>query len=410
VRSALGFNANDLLGRSAASLLSTDRPAPEIMPFSVRKPIEHASCWMLAMDGEERCLSLNAIPMFDDHGNWLGARGVCRDITAEVSQRTAFTRLTEREKLVDGVIEAMRNAPEPSSMLAMAVREMANAVKYSVTLLRRNAKGLWYAADGAPIPEKSLLAESLGRLIDERGSDNVFEHDADCGRYLCRAIKVGPVVNGALIFFRAHPVTAFPSTAATLVDALIGPLGIAIAQADHIERLQQLSSIDELTGLLNRRAFIDAANQRLAMGRRQKRQAVFLYLDLDHFKPINDRLGHQAGDKLLRQIGQLLHNSTRANDLAVRLGGDEFGLWLDAADIGGAITKGEVLLQAVPLLSPDMAVPGSKLGLSIGIAEISYGNDETIIDILSRADAALYNAKRAGRGRWYVAPPPEQKT
>ena len=141
------------------------------------------------------------------------------------------------------------------------------------------------------------------------------------------------------------------------------------------------------------------------MGRRQARAAVFLYLDLDNFKPINDQLGHQTGDAVLRKLGQLLLRSGRNNDLIVRLGGDEFGLWLDAPDLEGAVNKAEMLIRMIPELAPEMPPSTPKFGASIGIAAVNPG-PESLAGIMARADAALYEAKRAGRSAWRVAAEP----
>jgi diguanylate cyclase (GGDEF)-like protein len=357
---------------------------------------------MRSHDGDNRCLAINAVPMLDNAGQWFGARGVCRDITVAHEQRMALTRLTERERIIDSVIEAMRSAPEPSSMLSLAVRETAAAVDREVWLLRRNNVGLWYAADGVVDASSRQTAEEIGRVLESADPEKVMDYQKGIDRYKCRATRFGDVVNGAIIFVQRDNPGSFPGVASALMDALAGPIGIAIAQADQIERLQQLSSMDELTGLLNRRAFADAARRRMAMGRRQVRQAVFLYLDLDHFKPINDILGHQAGDALLRRLGQLLMGSTRANDLAVRLGGDEFGIWLDASDQAGAIAKAEALMKAVAELAPKLPAGAPSLGVSIGIAEVGAG-EESVEDMLARADLALYDAKRSGRGTWRIA-------
>ena len=129
---------------------------------------------------------------------------------------------------------------------------------------------------------------------------------------------------------------------------------------------------------------------------------MFLYLDLDHFKLVNDILGHQAGDLILRQLGQMLLRTTRANDLAVRLGGDEFGLWLDAASLDGAIAKATSLIKELPGMVPDMPEGVPPLGLSIGLAELDY-ECQTLEEMIAHADQALYEAKSAGRNQWKLA-------
>lgn len=405
VRGALGFEAMSLVGRAAASLLDPERQAPDALPFLAVEAVEDVEIWVRGADGEPRCMSVNALPMTDGRGVWVGARGVCRDVTVERERQAALDRLAERERVIDGVIEAMRSAPEPTAMLSMAVNETAAAARAEVWLLRRDAKGLWYPGAGPARSDAALAWDEIGQGLEESGVDRTQDWRIGTLRYLARATRFGDGINGALILVHRKNQGPFSPTAAALIDALVGPLGIAIAQADQIERLERLSSTDELTGLLNRRAFADEAGRRIAMGRRQPRSAVFLYMDLDHFKPINDMLGHQAGDLMLRRVGQMLARTSRTNDLAVRLGGDEFGLWLDATDMAGAVTKAEVLLQTLPTLAPEMPAGVPRLGISIGLAAIGDGV-ESLEEVIARADTALYAVKRAGRGGWRVAPPP----
>jgi diguanylate cyclase (GGDEF)-like protein len=343
----------------------------------------------------------------DAEGYYIGARGSCRDITLDFTRRTMLDRVSERSRIIEGVIEAMRSAPEPGDMLIRAVHEMAAAIGRDVWLLRCNHSGVWYSAagPGTNFTNTPFIPQDLGRALEQTERNRTQEWRIEGARFLFHATTFGEQVNGALVFAQDDLGAPMTHTAIALIDALAAPLGIAIAQATQVERLQQLSSIDELTGLLNRRAFTEAADLRIQMGRRQARAAVFLYLDLDNFKPINDQLGHQTGDAVLRKFGQLLLRSGRNNDLIVRLGGDEFGLWLDATDLEGAVNKAEMLIRMIPTLAPEMPASVSKFGVSIGIAVVTPG-PETLAGIMARADTALYDAKRAGRSTWRVAAPP----
>jgi diguanylate cyclase (GGDEF)-like protein len=164
-------------------------------------------------------------------------------------------------------------------------------------------------------------------------------------------------------------------------------------QRRESELLRDDANTDPLTQLANRRAF-DAALAKLLRGRREN-DAVFslLMLDLDNFKAYNDTFGHQAGDKILRNTGQLLPAALRPSDLAARYGGEEFALLLPGIDAAHAKKVAERILadfRSFPWLQRPVTV-------SIGVTEAHH--DDGALELVHRADVALYEAKRAGRDR-----------
>ena len=133
--------------------------------------------------------------------------------------------------------------------------------------------------------------------------------------------------------------------------------------------------------------------------------AALVYVDLDNFKLVNDRLGHQAGDDALHRVAGILSAGARGGDLVARLGGDEFALWLEDTDEKGARVKAAALLadgRPLAALSSDEARP---LGLSVGIAVWDPVAVETLDQLVERADAAMYEVKRRGKGSALVAAP-----
>lgn len=165
--------------------------------------------------------------------------------------------------------------------------------------------------------------------------------------------------------------------------------------------LEKLARSDELTGLLNRRAFLAETGRRLAQQKRHRRPAALIFLDLDNFKPINDIRGHHAGDDALRAFATLLATTSRVGDVAARFGGDEFAVWLEDTDEAGAQRKTETLLAAMSALDQTYGAPGLPFSLSAGIV-ISNG-DESLEMLLAGADQAMYRAKRSGKGSAAVA-------
>ena len=155
---------------------------------------------------------------------------------------------------------------------------------------------------------------------------------------------------------------------------------------------------DPLTGLANRRKFEVDMKELLTIAKDNDFIHHLLYLDLDQFKVVNDTCGHDAGDELLKQVTETLNNKLRKSDLLARLGGDEFGVLLEMCDAEHALTVANNLRQAVENFRFGWQKQSFKIGVSIGIAEIT-GAELKASEILSAADSACYVAKQAGRNR-----------
>ncbi len=164
-------------------------------------------------------------------------------------------------------------------------------------------------------------------------------------------------------------------------------------------RLERLSRTDGLTGLLNRRAFHESLDLRLTQQRRHERPGALLYIDLDNFKAVNDVRGHAEGDAALRALADYLTEHSRAGDLVARLGGDEFAVWLEEADIGGARGKAQAIVAFGQSLDVLHGVAGKPLGVSCGVVMSDPVRDTSSDVLLARADVAMYQAKRAGKGQ-----------
>jgi diguanylate cyclase (GGDEF)-like protein len=165
-------------------------------------------------------------------------------------------------------------------------------------------------------------------------------------------------------------------------------------------KLNELSLRDALTGLGNRRSFDLALREAWQQGLRNRRPVALLLLDVDHFKRYNDRYGHAEGDLCLQRLGRLIRRLLpRSRGSAARYGGEEFGIVLPGADRARALSVAERLHAALAALQlPHADAPGGLLSVSIGIAAELPGRLRETGDLLRDADAALYQAKRDGRG------------
>lgn len=162
---------------------------------------------------------------------------------------------------------------------------------------------------------------------------------------------------------------------------------------------RKLAAIDSLTDLYNRRAFLELAVSLLNLGRRNNLVMTVAYIDIDRFKGINDSWGHHAGDRILESFGQLLTASTRVSDIVGRLGGEEFAILLVNTGTADAIGVAEKIRIAVENHTVTTEAVSIQYTVSIGLATTGPEDNESLDDLLGRADTALYGAKQSGRNR-----------
>jgi urea transport system substrate-binding protein len=164
------------------------------------------------------------------------------------------------------------------------------------------------------------------------------------------------------------------------------------------EQLQHLATTDSLTDVSNRRHFLSQAADELQRMRRHRRPGVMFMLDLDHFKALNDRYGHDAGDKMLVEASSRVRQMLRGHDLFGRLGGEEFAGLLPETDITAAFAVAQRVRESIAAIRIKAGEESASVTCSIGLSPIVPDNDTPEL-ALKRADAALYNAKQAGRDR-----------
>lgn len=222
----------------------------------------------------------------------------------------------------------------------------------------------------------------------------------DLRTQLCVPLLAHGSVLGTLVLLDDHPIAEEARTAAI---AAAEQVSLAIANLRLQETLRTQSLRDPLTGLFNRRYLEVSLARDLTRAIRRSQPLAVLMLDVDHFKRFNDTHGHDAGDALLTQFGELLTTCIRTEDVACRYGGEEFTIVLQEADAALALDRAEDICQAVRTLR--VGYKNQDVGpvtVSIGIASYPQHGDSPE-QLLRRADRALYAAKDAGRDRVCVA-------
>jgi diguanylate cyclase (GGDEF)-like protein len=181
------------------------------------------------------------------------------------------------------------------------------------------------------------------------------------------------------------------------VTTVLSLVAILLAHRDEADReLELLATMDGLTGVLNRRAWLARAKTTMAVSQRYGHPVAVVMVDLDHFKEINDTRGHEAGDRALQFVARALQSTVRAGDIIGRYGGEEFCVLMDHADQADALAF-DVRMRA-HLIGTAPGSLGFALGYSAGVA-MRASADDTLEAMLQRADSTMYRAKSQGRAR-----------
>jgi diguanylate cyclase (GGDEF)-like protein len=253
------------------------------------------------------------------------------------------------------------------------------------------------------IPEPAAAAEpSVFRPVAQ---------DAGVRTVLSLPIRRGAELLGALEVYatsRFDPEVTDLESWRMLADVVASYLSIAHRREDEltsVEELQQAAFHDPLTGLPNRRLLDDRLHQARERTRRMGAAYGVLFCDLDGFKPVNDRFGHHAGDRLLVELAHRLDEVVRPHDTVARVSGDEFVILCE--DLDGPRPAVDVAERVLATIGAPFAVEGTdagiRVGISIGIAVAGPGAPESSDEILARADAAMYRAKQCGGFRAAIA-------
>ncbi len=154
---------------------------------------------------------------------------------------------------------------------------------------------------------------------------------------------------------------------------------------------------DALTGLYTRRYLMENMEVEIKRCKRYRRSMAFLMIDLDHFKRLNDEFGHQLGDQVLTTVGQVLRSNTRETDLCARYGGEEIALVLTETPLKQAVILAEKLRTRIAAATIPFQDRTLHVTASFGVTSFLGGEEDSMEEIIKRADQALYEAKRAGR-------------
>jgi len=409
---ALGYTAQQLVGTDPAALSAEPDRRSDSLPFSARKPIREEQLWFRAAGGAAVCMLVSATPVPGPPGSWRGARGVCRDITEQIRRDEQLQSALVREQLTAHIVDQIRTEADPSAMLDAAATALAHAVSATALVCRVSPAGRVniVAQAGA-----ALSLEAIGDILTELAvaatdgaQREITDPRAGDLRLLARKTVYHRRTNGLVILLRqAGAGPDWSGDDHALLDAVARQLGIALRQVADTAELERLSHTDELTGLSNRRAFMAELETSLQRANREGRAGALLYIDLDNFKPVNDRFGHDRGDAILRAVAAVLRDHARGYDLVARLGGDEFVMWLEGVAAAQAGERRDQLVGAVASAGRNLLPPDCQIGASVGIVNLLETASATVDDLLTRADQAMYQTKSERKAK---RPAPAQES
>ena len=283
-----------------------------------------------------------------------------------------------------------------------------------ISLSALNVASWWLTNNHIPVERASVDVSSVpvvqlstAGIREERSQQIAIDYVEFRGKWLTRG-EVGLIVTtlwlcaGILFlifdFQQKHHALAAAQSRQKQLEALNRALTV------ENERVGSLARQDPLTGALNRAGIRDLLWQESILDNARKRPLSLLCCDLDHFKRVNDSFGHDTGDQVLVEFVRLVRASVRQRDYIVRWGGEEFFLFCPDTPLDAAVSLAKKLLETVA----QGAWPnGLRLTMSIGVATIAHGEDLTAF--IQRTDAALYEAKNAGRNRVVISTPGEPR-
>jgi diguanylate cyclase (GGDEF)-like protein/PAS domain S-box-containing protein len=345
-------------------------------------PVEYIQ--PLDMDDGTRWWRIESHPVMDDSGAPTAILLTCLDITEKVELENKLKVANVRFSAViqsayDGIITVDSN--QRICLFNSAAEEMFG-----------------YDAE-------EVIGEPLSILIPERHRD---KHEQQVSQFRSSPIQ------SRQMFERGGRITGLRKDGGTFpVEISISKIDVDGAteytavvrdiseQARLIDQLHNQAKTDQLTGLLNRRAFMERAEQEVALSRRYERPLAVLMIDIDHFKRVNDNYGHDAGDIVLTAMAKAGAGVFRKSDVFARIGGEEFAVLLPMTGAGDAYSLAERLRETIDGARFEMDWKGYepiRFSVSIGVALFDEG-DALIDDALKRADNALYMAKNTGRNR-----------
>jgi diguanylate cyclase (GGDEF)-like protein len=338
------------------------------------------------------------------------AQELLRELKRTVDELQAFNEIGR-------TLTSTLDVREVLQLIMQKVSEVLRPGAWALLLLDEPSRELYFEVVVGPgadklrqarLPMGQGLAGAVARegqpvLLDSARSDPRFSASLDdlaggrSGSFAAVPLRSKGRVFGVIELVNPEGGRQFDPEDLRVLAALADYAAIAIENARNFERIRELTLIDDHTGLFNARHLYGALESEVARARRFGRTFSLVFLDLDRFKLVNDRHGHQAGSAVLKEVGHVLKKALRAMDVPVRYGGDEFVVLLPEADRGQAMAVAERLRRSIKE-SSFLADRGLSVRVTASFGIATYPDDGTTTEELLRlADTAMYRVKDSGR-------------
>ncbi|HER26108.1 MAG TPA: PAS domain S-box protein, partial [Rhodospirillales bacterium] len=290
----LGFTPEQLIDHRPQDFVLNAEDYNPLLFLSDRNE-RNVEIWMRTSRGNSACVVGSSRPLTDNNGKWMGARGICRDITLEREREAALRSAREREQLLNRIVKSIRDEVSPLNMLNNAAATTSQALGASGCHIYRNdaEEGLVLAAEYGELVEPEEAQKYLKELNVDSSTVSVV---AEPWRVLVTPTNYRQQLNGAICIWKPLDDNDWDANYFILLGDVANQIGIANEQSANHERIVNLSRTDGMTGLLNRRAFFeDELPRRFTRLEQDGQGAALFYLDMDNFKLVNDIHGHQRG-------------------------------------------------------------------------------------------------------------------
>jgi diguanylate cyclase (GGDEF)-like protein len=398
---AMALPGASLLGRSATALLAESPDGPRFNPFGVTAAARRRRVQVKRGDGTLVWLAFTVVPLLDTTGRVVGTRGLAAlDLTDEGQHASQNPRRGE-------LLEDMLNHVGQE---VLAPRKIRAALDRLVSLLGAEGSSVVIQPSGGQAPQLAhqagngaeAMLQIAAAMLDS--PTNGPARPAEARPILVTACQTRFGDRAGLAVWRGPGSPPWSAEDALLLSAGASVVRMLLEHELVQQEMARQARTDPLTGLLTRRAFLEELERRTDRLDREALPGTLLFADLDRFKPVNEKLGHEVGDQLLILASVLLRRIVRPSDLVARLSGDQFAVWLDGADHMTAAERAEYLCEIAPGELAETAGPEApRLSMSIGIASRLPYAQEPLDHLMQRAHGAMAYMKLHGRGHWRVS-------
>ncbi|MBU1641767.1 PAS domain S-box protein, partial [bacterium] len=374
-KTGIAFFGEDVLGKEASFYFKGEQETYKIVNplFEGDDNVVYVESWQRRFDGEKRLLAWWCRSLEDRNGNLIGALSTAQDITELKQAQDELLKLSQ----------ALEQSPH-----TIAITDLEGTIEY--------VNAAFTAASGY------TRAEAIGknaRLL-QSGKTLPSAYNA-----MWRQLTRGKTWNGEFVNRRKNGTEFIEAVKASPIFQSDGTITHYMAIKEDItekkrdqERIHYLANFDALTGLPNRTQLEERIKYSISFAKRQNGKVALLFLDLDHFKDINDTLGHTVGDALLIELARRFRSILREEDIVSRLGGDEFIFMLPHTDLPGITFVAQKLLNTI---AEPVIIEHNELTVTASIGIAIYPGDGTDSETLTKnADIAMYRAKNDGRNNY----------